>query len=131
MEHRLCSPKLADYKNWEIIKIRASKDPLNDKYINETCIGKFLTEWIKLERTLEDLSFRSGSDNMYKTRDAMSRLSRCLDMPSDTMETYYCLKKTRNMLVHGVEIPDDQDLLIYADKIMELRKEIKSFFDNF
>jgi len=23
VEHRLCSPKLADYKNWEIIKIRA------------------------------------------------------------------------------------------------------------
>ena len=52
----------------EIIKIRASKDPLNDMHINEACIGKFLTEWIKLERMLEELSSRFGSENMHRNR---------------------------------------------------------------
>lgn len=113
----------------EIIKIRASKDPLNDMHINEACIGKFLTEWIKLERMLEELSSRFGSENMHRNRDALSRLSRCVDMPNDTIEAYWNLKRIRNMLVHGVEIPEDRDLLVYIDRIIEVRKEIKSFFD--
>ena len=114
----------------EIIRIRASKDPLNDKYINEVCIGKFLTEWIKLERMLEDFSLRFGSDNMYRTRDAISKLSRCIDFPQSILQEYWGLKKIRNMLVHGVEIPTDQDLLLYADKIIAVKNEIESFFDK-
>ena len=116
----------------EIIKIRANKDPLNDKPINEVCIGKFLTEWINLERMLEDLSRRFGSENMIKNRrDAMARLSKCMDMPQRILEAYWKLKKIRNMLVHGVEIPEDKDLLLYIGEIVEVRKEIKSFFDEF
>ena len=114
----------------EIIRIRASKDPLNDKYINEACIGKFLTEWIKLERMLEDFSLRFGSDNMYRTRDAISKLSRCIDFPQSILQEYWGLKKIRNMLVHGVEIPTDQDLLLYADRIIAVKNEIESFFDK-
>ena len=116
----------------EIIKIRANKDPLNDKPINEVCIGKFLTEWINLERMLEVLSRRFGSENMIKNRrDAMARLSKCMDMPQRILEAYWKLKKIRNMLVHGVEIPEDKDLLLYIGEIVEVRKEIKSFFDEF
>lgn len=115
----------------EIIKIRANKDPLNDKQINEACIGKFLTEWIKLERMLEEFSRHLGTNNMIRNRDAISRLSKCIDIPQKTLDIYWKLKKTRNMLVHGVEIPDDKDLLLYVDKISEVRQEIKSFFDEF
>lgn len=114
----------------EIIKIRANKDPLNDKQINEACIGKFLTEWIRLERILEEFACRFGSENIPKNRDAMSRLSRCIDMPNNVKEMYWHLRHVRNMLVHGVEIPDDRELLLYADTIEELRKEISSFFDS-
>ena len=114
----------------EIIKIRASKDPLNENYINEVCIGKYLTEWIKLERMLEDFACRFGSSNLSKNRDAMSRLSRCIDMPNSVKEVYWHLKKTRNLLIHGVEIPEDRELLLYLEKIKEVKKEIKSFFDS-
>ena len=104
---------------------------MNDKQINEACIGKFLTEWIKLERMLEEFSRHLGTNNMIRNRDAISRLSKCIDIPQKTLDIYWKLKKTRNMLVHGVEIPDDKDLLLYVDKISEVRQEIKSFFDEF
>ena len=64
-------------------------------------------------------------------RDAMARLSKCMDMPQRILEAYWKLKKIRNMLVHGVEIPEDKDLLLYIGEIVEVRKEIKSFFDEF
>lgn len=113
----------------EIIRIRASKDPLNDKHINEALIGKFLAEWIKLERVLEDFACRFGSANIHKNRDAMSRLSKCIDISDSLKEAYWHLKKTRNMLVHGAEIPEDYELLSYIDRIIEVRKEIQSFFN--
>ena len=113
----------------EIIKIRASKDPLNDRYINEALIGKFLTEWIRLERILEDLAYRFGPSNIPKNRDAMSRLSKCIDISNDIKDAYWHLKKIRNMLVHGVEIPEDREILSYIDRIIEVRKEIESFFN--
>ena len=111
----------------EIIRIRASKDPLNDKYINEACIGKFLTEWIKLERMLEDLSLQFCADNMYRNIDAMSKLSRCIDFPQSILQEYWGLKNIRNMLVHGAEIPTDQDLLLYIERIIVVKKKIESF----
>lgn len=114
----------------EIIRIRVSKDPLNDKYINEVYIGKFLTEWIKLERMIEELSLRFGSDNMYRHRDSMSRLSKSINFPQSILQEYWALKKIRNMLVHGVEIPTDQDLLLYVDRIIVVKKEIESFFNK-
>lgn len=114
----------------EIIKIRASKDPLNENHINEVCIGKFLTEWIKLERMLEDFACRFGSSNLPKNRDAMSRLLRYIDVPNSTREVYWHLKKIRNLLVHGVEIPEDRELLLYVEEIKDVKIEIESFFDS-
>ena len=117
-------------KEAESCFLEMAEKSLNDKYINEACIGKFLTEWIKLERMLEDFSLRFGSDNMYRTRDAISKLSRCIDFPQSILQEYWGLKKIRNMLVHGVEIPTDQDLLLYADRIIAVKNEIEFFFDK-
>lgn len=114
----------------EIIKIRANKDPLNDRPINEACIGKFLTEWIKLERILNELASRFGSYNMLKNKDAMLRLSRCIDVPQGLSERYWQLKKIRNMLVHGIETPEDEDLLFYANQIVEIRQQLRDIFDG-
>ena len=34
------------------------------------------------------------------------------------------------MLVHGVEIPEDRELLLYVEEIKNVKKEIESFFDS-
>ena len=85
---------------------------------------------IQFEKQLGEGSFGIVYLGDYRgNKVALSRLSRCVDMPNDTIEAYWNLKRIRNMLVHGVEIPEDRDLLVYIDRIIELRKEIKSFFD--
>ena len=60
----------------------------------------------------------------------MSILLQCIDISDSLKEAYWHLKKIRNMLVHGVEIPEDRELLLYVEEIKNVKKEIESFFDS-
>ena len=46
---------------------------------------------------------------------------------NEFIKVYWHLKKIRNLLVHGVEIPEDRELLLYVEEIKDVKKEIESF----
>ena len=114
----------------DVITIRADKDIFNNQEINYEYIGKFLAEWINLEKLVNELSTRFGSFNMHNKKDAMSKLTQCLDLPQQIVNDYWQLKKIRNVLVHSIDIPSDDDLLHFIDEIIRVRKEIKSLFNG-
>ena len=68
VEHRLCSPKLADYKNWEIIKIRAEiKETGYKKTIEEINKTKSCFEKInKIDKSLARLRKKREKIQIFK-----------------------------------------------------------------
>lgn len=113
----------------ELIKIKAYKDPLREEPLNEMLIGRFLTEWIKLEKLLMDLSRRFRYDDQNRHNDIVASLKKDFCLSSNMVEKYMHLRKARNMIVHGVEIPEDYALDELINDIETVRNQIKEYFD--
>ncbi len=104
-----------------VIKIKADKDPLNFIETKEAYIGKFLSEWIKLEKVL--LNSTKGETHSLHTTD----INAVIDLAGNKVtEKYNYLKKVRNKLVHGVEIPNDDEFEKLITDINELKKIINN-----
>lgn len=114
----------------ELIKIKAYKDPLREEPLNEILIGRFLTEWIKLEKLLMDLSRRFKYDKQYHHDDIIDFLRKKFALPKIIVEEYIYLRKARNMIVHGVKIPEEYALNELIDDIESVRNQIKEYFDG-
>ena len=112
-----------------LMKIKADKDPLRDDTINERLVGRFLNEWIKLEKLILDLSRRFNYNTQYTHHDIIELLWKKFGLSQNIVEEYRYLKKARNMIVHGVEIPKDYDLEKLIENVDSIRSRIKEYFD--
>lgn len=110
----------------ELMKIKAYKDPLREEPINEMLVGRFLTEWIKLEKLLMELSHQFMYDGQYRYNDIIVFLKNDSGLSKNIVEKYVYLRKARNMIVHGVEIPEDYVLVELINDIDLMLKQIKS-----
>lgn len=110
----------------ELMKIKAYKDPLREEPINEMLVGRFLTEWIKLEKLLMELSHQFMYDGQYRYNDIIVFLKNDSGLSKNIVEKYIYLRKARNMIVHGVEIPEDYVLVELINDIDSMLKQIKS-----
>ena len=72
-------------------------------------MGQFLTAWIEFERLVRDLTPSSLKERGPVIPTA--RISASLfDLDSDTRSRFERLRRMRNHLVHGIEIPNADDL---------------------
>lgn len=114
----------------ELMKIKVNKDPLNDMEINYLCVGKFLSEWIKLETLLNSFCRQVNLHNKKDRKDVIYFLREKNILSQQIIDEYYYLRKSRNMIVHGVEIPEEQMLLQLTERVIEIRKTIKTLLST-
>ena len=113
----------------ELMKIKVNKDPLREDVLNEKLIGRFLTEWIKLEKLLVDLSRQFKCDVQCRNYNIVSFLEK-YGLSPNIIGEYQHLRKTRNVIVHGVEIPEDDMIEGLVEEISLIRKQIKKHFET-
>lgn len=78
----------------------------------------FLEQWIRLEHLLNKASFK----NLPRTRGAfnINTLKRADILDHETANRIVSLRKTRNVLIHDIEIPNTESLLEQGKEAQEL-----------
>ena len=90
-------------------------------------VGAFLSEWIKLEKLLNSSYRPIDSHHKRDWKDIICFLKKENNFSQQMIDEYCYLRKTRNMIVHGVEIPEEPILLQLTERVIKIRKTIKSF----
>lgn len=87
--------------------------------LDETSLGLFLKSWIRLEKQLDSMIKEKGYIiKRPQDRDAVLRGG---DIISPNLQgEYYQLKKIRNKIVHGLDIPTSEDFNRYVQQINDL-----------
>lgn len=109
-----------------IINKNADKK-LSEITIDEKAVGSFMVKWIFLENSVLDylknhgyVISRTSSQNTIE----MLKTSQAFD--DNELNDYLSLKKVRNNLVHGIEMPNSVYLADCESRIDSLTKKIKS-----
>jgi len=84
-------------------------------------VGAFMARWISLEALLREVVPPDGRRALVVNIDLLNKLG-LLD--KDTLVQLDRLRRMRNNLVHGIEIPPVADLAEAAQRIEEIRNEI-------
>lgn len=118
------------YKLYQEIKKRqeppTSTEKSTGKYDYERGIGSFLKEWMRLECIARKLSQTNRPSNI---RDILFTLSEKLD-PTTMIELEH-MRRIRNNLVHGIEIPDPAFLCDMAESLKLILEQIKTKDETF
>jgi hypothetical protein len=90
----------------------------------QTLIGQFLSEWIKLERlTRKVIQEKLPADERKRFIVFPSRALREMQLLNNNeLGEYEYLKRFRNNVVHGIEIPDKAS---FADSVTRVKKIFK------
>lgn len=94
--------------------ISDSSQNLNKKL--QIAMGKFMSQWIKLERFIYRLADLRGFDR-NKRYFSIGLLKNINVFNNDTIQKLQSLRGIRNYLVHGIEIPDAEQLDYYSKEI--------------
>ncbi len=86
-------------------------------------MGQFLTAWIEFERLVRDLTPSSLKERgpVIPTARVLASL---IDLDSDTRSRFERLRRMRNHLVHGIEIPNADDLREAARELETIREQL-------
>jgi ppGpp synthetase/RelA/SpoT-type nucleotidyltranferase len=86
-------------------------------------MGQFLTAWIEFERLVRDLTPSSLQERgpVIPTARVLASL---IDLDTDTRGRYERLRRMRNHLVHGIEIPNADDLREAARELEAIREQL-------
>jgi ppGpp synthetase/RelA/SpoT-type nucleotidyltranferase len=109
-------------------KIRASREVRVDaqgpdevlaEAAEHEAIGAFLTEWIALERLVREIAHarRKGRINVFPTASVVASLGVFGTRTSDDIER---IRRLRNELVHGYEVPPIEELRSAAARLNEI-----------
>lgn len=95
--------RLRAHRPW--IQVRTESE--NEAYAR---IGMFLSRWMELERLLRDVAPSKPGYRQGPVLPTARELSRLDLLPDDILYDFDQLRRMRNLLVHGVEIPPLADL---------------------
>ncbi|MFM0648102.1 RelA/SpoT domain-containing protein [Paraburkholderia bryophila] len=86
-------------------------------------IGQFIALWIEYENLIRKIASLKGID---KPGLPTSRLLRSLDdLPSEVLEASERLRRFRNQLVHGIEVPDAEFIQSQATDLQSLLSRLR------
>jgi ppGpp synthetase/RelA/SpoT-type nucleotidyltranferase len=86
-------------------------------------IGRFIALWIEYENLIRKIASSKGID---KPGLPTSRLLRSLDdLPSEVLEASERLRRFRNQLVHGIEVPDAEFIQSQAIDLQSLLSRLR------
>lgn len=118
-------------KRYQIYQeLRAGRGGLDE--VHRAAIDYFIERWVSLEKLLNQITYQ----NAPKARGSfnINRLKRMGLLDQDTLNRIVLLRKTRNVLIHDIEIPDKDDLLRHGDEagnlLLHIRAEISAQDNN-
>lgn len=76
----------------------------HNRTFHNSAIGEFMSLWIEYEKLIRVLAASKGVTGLAMP--SMRLLKMVDDMPQDLMDAAERLRKFRNQLVHGIEVPD-------------------------
>lgn len=120
------------YKIYESSKVREIGDGSLEKRSNadHESFGKFLTRWISLEAELRKLSSRLfPRDNRFAI--PTNLLIKKINLDQDTLVEFQRVRRFRNLLVHGIEIPSRKDIDDESEALDLILKKIRTARKNF
>lgn len=89
-------------------------------------IGKFIALWIEYEKMIRHVAESRGLSSIGQPS---FRLLRKLDnLPSESLEASERLRRFRNQLVHGIEVPDADFIRFQASELQTLLSRLRNIF---
>lgn len=92
-------------------------------------IGHFLSAWIILERSHALNDNRTALRQPYRSGD-ISRWAERIGLSSTSLETIRDVRRIRNQVVHGIEIPSPRFLDEATQRLREVLLEIENHHDE-
>jgi ppGpp synthetase/RelA/SpoT-type nucleotidyltranferase len=86
-------------------------------------VGIFMARWIDLERLIRQLAIMRGVKRL--TIPTTSQLMKLDILPEEMLFQFDQLRRMRNELVHGIEIPSAAELAEAAERLDAIRREIE------
>lgn len=127
------------YETFEKVKLqlisrkhyKTQFEELSSEQSYQSLIGRFISKWITLERTLKKEMKSNSSDDYNKTNRLMAFTGKLLFenniIEEQDFRQFEYLRRFRNMLVHGIEMPDESAFLTAIEMIeVLLTKYVKS-----
>ncbi len=110
-------------RNRYILESKTHKSKLD--IADNRSIGEFLKCWISLE-TLIGRIFKQKGINTFR-KDPLQLMRQNLILGDKDLNEFDFLRRVRNYLVHGVEIPDSAQLMAFSQRIMQLKSKIDKY----
>ncbi|WP_164261155.1 GTP pyrophosphokinase [Stenotrophomonas maltophilia] len=107
------------YTTYEQIRLSEAPATILDGNVlvspENQAIGEFMSLWIKYEKTLRSLSEKAGIPSFAMPS---SRLLSHLSAPNDVISVADRLRRFRNQLVHGIEVPDSEAIRAASNELL-------------
>lgn len=114
----------------QIISKKHYKTPFEEHFSEESyqnLLGKFISKWISIETTLKN-QIKEKSQNIKEVR-LMPFTGRLLSsyklLDANTINQFEYLRRFRNNLVHGIEVPDETSFLAAIEMLDEIKNKLK------
>lgn len=117
------------YRLYDEIKLARDRTPFEERedttsVDTQQAIGMFLTRWINLERLIREIVLERTGE--YKPVLPTSRMLQRLQVSdSRTRSEIEALRRLRNYLVHGIEMPDPAIIVESAERLEPIIEELK------
>ncbi len=128
---QLLSEDPARYKMYDVLRATQPTSAIGHDSIEpitpdaHEAMGMFLTSWVELERLVRDLT-PPDERQRGPAMPTMRRIDALISLPDEMRHSFERLRRLRNMLVHGIEIPHPADLREASRELERLRKYIEA-----
>ena len=103
----------------KIISNKAKKGSIDGINVKDAQIGSFLRKWISLEKKLMEIEEKSGYQWNQQGKRRPIRPRKDI-LPEFVWGEYTALRRFRNSLVHGLEVPTSAEIEDYENIIEEI-----------
>lgn len=104
-----------------VLEASPSDEPLASQ---SDAIGEFIALWIDYEKMIRKLTEAKGLPSFGQP--SFRLLQKIDDFPSEVLDASERLRRFRNQLVHGIEVPDAEFIRSQASDLRHLLSQLKS-----
>ncbi|WP_230396450.1 hypothetical protein [Streptomyces blattellae] len=114
------------YENFNLVQVDAdaiSLDPRSQSARMHQQIGHFLTSWVDLEESLRNLAPREDDERIALP--IFRLLDRLTMLDAETRHEINLLRRVRNSVVHGRDVPPISYLAEATDRVQEITERVR------
>jgi hypothetical protein len=89
-----------------------------------TAIGHFLSEWVAFERRMREMTRRTSGDDRRVLMPTGRMLEQQGLLDAEKRQEFERIRRLRNNLVHGIEVPDPADIREAAIRLHEIMETL-------